>query len=487
MNEREELEALRRMAELEAKAGNSVANATDSQSFGERVAGNISGSYEKAKDIFKQSTSGQLNPAMGGIQILGQGVNAASALPAEVISSVLPDEAKQVIGGVANYVGNLPRKASAALENTAVGRGVGDYLMERPELAKTLGQVADTAKAAGTIATAVPLAKAGRAVTAATGSGLETVGNAIYKSGEQAFKAKRNSFVQDLITPKLTANMKAERFGRATEKGVLREMVVPPTAAEQAVIDTVSALPVKSGKSLLGNLNIIKSANNAEAEKLIANLKTNDVVMPDYLILEKLSAARDELGKNVFIVGDGAKAAEGVVNSAIDIIAKNPRTASGLLEARKQLDDLIEFQRGKKAFDPALETPVSTALSTVRQSINDMVAEAVPNASVKASLAKQSNMFKALDSIASKGAYAKTTRIGRAASKVQDAVSLKGAIGAAAAAGGVGVLGGAPVLVPAALGGAALYGAGKLAASPSLRKAIGGALSGSGKILKKVK
>jgi hypothetical protein len=464
-----------------------AANENQSQTFGQRVGSSIEGSYDKAKDIFKQSTSGQLNPAMGGIQILGQGVNAASALPAEAIASILPDEAKQAIGSAANYIGNLPRKASAALENTSVGRGVGDYLMERPELAKTLGQVADTAKAAGTIATAVPLAKAGRAVTAATGSGMETVGNAIYKSGEQAFKANRNSFVQDLITPKLTAGVRAEQFGRATEKGLMRNRVVAPSAQEQAIIDTIAELPVKKSKSLLGNANIIEKAKNAEAENLVTALKANDVAIADDVILNKLFGVRNELAKNPYIVGDGAKAADNVLNSAIDIIAQNPRTASGLLEARKQLDKLVASQRGSKLFDPALESPITNAVQQIRQSINDMVADAVPDAGVKASLAKQSNMYRALENITTKGAYEKASRLGRAASKVQDAVSLKGAIGAAAAAGGLGALGGTSVLVPAALGGAALYGAGKALTSPSLRKAIGSTLTGSGKILKKVK
>lgn len=364
-----------------------------------------------------------------------------------------------------------------------VGEKYGDFKEINPRAARNIESAVD-------IASLIPAGKVTKAAAGeVVGPALSSTGDMLKNSGQAAFNAKRTDFLVDLIRPKPTPTVRADQFARSFEKGgLLRQTVTPPDASELAVAETLFKLPVKKSNSLRGNADIIRAANSKEAQALIAKLKANDVVINDDVILNTFSNVRAELAKNPYVVGDGAKAADNVLNSALDIVSKNPRTASGLLESRKQLDRLIESQRGSKMFDPALESPISNAVQLVRQSINQMVADAVPDAQVKASLARQSNMYRALDNITTKGAFEKPTRIGRAADTVNKAVTLKNAALGTAALGGAGLAGLlSPALLPIGVAGLGLYGAQKALRAPGLRTALGKTLSTTGKVLEKAK
>lgn len=381
--------------------------------------------------------------------------------------------------------------AAQQLADTQVGRGIKDaanYVSgQYGDFAKEYPQTARHIESAANILSMAPIGKGAQLaqseVVAPAGQALMTGGEKLAKAGNVKIAAKRNSFIQDLITPKDTPTVRANQFGRATEKGLLRERVVAPTAQEQAIIDTVAELPVSKSKSLLGNANIIDKANKAEAESLIAKLKANDVEVPDDVIQNALIQAKDNLATNIWIKSDAtaAAAAENVVNAALEIITKHPKTASGLLEARKALDALIRKQKGSKAFNPNLEGPVSTAIGEIRQAINNTVAEAVPDASVKASLAKQSNLYRAHEAIVTKGAYEGKNRIVRGAKGISKAASLKAMAGTAVGLGGAGMAG-LPIM-PIALTGAGIYGAGKAVTDPRLLKLVGAIAQGTGKAM----
>jgi hypothetical protein len=431
---------------------------------------------------------------MAGIQIMGEGAKAATALPTQVASSVIgavPDVIAQpvgkAIGAVAKPIMNAPSQIAGALNETNVGQKIGDFLMNAGA-GKTLQDIGDTAKSAANIATTAPITKASSYALGKAGKASEVVGGALEKSGKASLAAKKKAFIADLITPKDTPTVRGQQFVKGKEKGILRQLEVEP---DKAVVDAISDLPIKKSNSLKGNYTIIENAKNAEAEALIKKLRKGERLsrvggkaatgnISDDVIINSFAKVREELAKNPYVVGDGAKAAENVVNSALDIVTKAPRTPTGLLEARKQLDRLIESQRGSKMFNPALEAPITNAVQQVRQSINQMVADAVPDAQVKASLAKQSAMYRALDNIETKGAFEKTNRLARAGDKISKAVTLKGAIGGTLALGGAGMAGlVTPALLPMAAAGGGLFLASKIPA----RQLIGASLKEAGKTL----
>lgn len=230
--------------------------------------------------------------------------------------------------------------------------------------------------------------------------------------------APNKSFVQDLITPKLTPTVRKKLFENSTEEGFLNKRVVQSSPQEQDIISTVSQLPVKSGNSLLKNHNIIEDAKDTEAQNLITHLQKNDVPIADDDILNGLQAAKQRLVNSPFITGDGETAAKKVVIGALDHIMNNPRTASGLLQARKDFDAAVRKEKGDKFFGQEKEGPVNAAVGEVRNMINGLVDSAVPDVAVKESLRKQSNMYRAMEAIQTKGADEAGNRVSRAAKKI---------------------------------------------------------------------
>lgn len=457
-----------------------------------RAGEDIAQAGQKAADLWKQSLSGELNPAMAGTQILAQGVNAAFALPGETAASAfnaLPQSItqpiKQGVSSVATPIANAPHALAQMADKTQVGRAIGDYLANMPGADKTLGQIGDTAKAAANIALSVPAGKGFKAVASEGVSPVLTgVGSALEKSGQKAAQSKKMEFISDLIMPKATPGVREDLVGRTKEVGLNRKKVVQLTPQEQEIADTVSQIPgVKKSNSLQGNANAIQNANLDEAQSLINKLQKNDVEIPSENIAAGFSKVADELSKNPYLSGvDASKSAKTVVSNAMEFVQKNPRTASGLLQARKDFDAWVKAQK-PNIFDAA-DAPVSVAVRQVRQAINDMVDGAVPDAHVKDSLRKQSNLYRAHENIATKAKDEAATRLGRAKDSISHAITLKNSIAGAGALAGLSATGAlAPALGVLGAGALARYGA-KAALGPTARKATGYALRKIGETIK---
>ena len=397
------------------------------------------------------------------------------------INDVVGAGAKKLIDNMNGPLATYNKYAISQLADSQLGRGIGDaakyvgdqygeFTAENPRAGRNLG-------ALGNIATALPIGKAKEPA----GAALAEVGGAIEQSGIKSAATRKNNFINDLILPKATPSEREAMVGRTKEVGFNRRKEVQLTPQEQEMADTVSQIKgVKKGNSLQGNYNAVQDANHAEADSLIANLQKNNVTVPDDVIVNGLDAVRNRLSKNPYLAGaDASKSAEAVTNQALEIIMKQPRTASGLLQARKDLDAWVKSQR-PNVFDAA-DSPVSTAVREVRQEINDMVANAVPNADVRASLRKQSNLYRVQDNIATKAKDEAGSRLGRAAQNIGKGVSLKQGIAGTAALAGLGAAGIAGPVLGAGLG---LYSAKKAVTSPALRRLAGGTIRRSGELIK---
>lgn len=350
----------------------------------------------------------------------------------------------------------------------AVKSQYGKLAEEYPKTAQTAGDLVNLAgvDAIGkTVADAIPAAIAGKELI---GVGLQKSGAALEKSGMGSFKKKRDDFVQYLVLPKETPSVLADQ--NRVEIGLNKSQKVVPDAGDAAIAKTISDLPVSRNQSLLGNENIVKNGLSKEAENLKSYLQNNDVPIPDDTIINAFSDVKNNLAKNPYVVGNGEKAAEVTVNNAMDILQKHPQTASGLLEARKEFDRFVEKQK-PNVFGDGAETPVKAAVLEVRQTINNMIGDAVPHGNVLKSLEKQTHMYRAIDNISAKRAAEAKSRISRFAQKTSKAVGLKGAIAGTAATAGLS-LASIPTLPTVAAGGLA-YGAGRLLTSPATRIGAG--------------
>lgn len=423
--------------------------------------------------IANREKSGDLNPVSGAFQHIGQ--------YGGLVNDAITEELKSVY----NYI---PESVTDSAAGRALGQTYRDITQSgRGSLGNPVGYIGDVVSGAGKLAGAgmkalrdyspdaaanveAALNIAGAApVVAGAAKGLGVVGDVgkiIEASGIRAADKQALNLARNIVSPKETVATKAAQ--KRVEVGLNKKQeIIDPRLDEIAA--TVSPY-IKKGDSLLGNENAISNALSLEAEKLKAALEGSDAVISDDAILQGLANTKKNLDNYAWLQGDGKKAAESVINQAFDIIATKPRTPAGMLDARKELDSLINSQK-PSVFDASREAPIVAAVREVRGFMNNIVADTVPDAGVKESLRRQSNMYTALENISSKRAAQPTTRLGRASKAAQDAVSLKGAILGTAAAGGIG-LGAAPVVLPA-LG---AYGAYRAAVAPATREIIGKAL-----------
>jgi hypothetical protein len=347
------------------------------------------------------------------------------------------------------------------------------------DIASTAGQAVEAARqyAPDTVANLEAIA-AIAPVTQAAGRGVGavgTVGKAIESSAVRAAREKTLGLAKDIVSPKETAKTKAGQI--RVEKGWNRKQEVVDSRLDEIAETVAPIIDENPGQSLLWYENAIKKEIGSEAEKLKSSLMKSDAVISDDTILKGLQGAQENLNELAWIQEGGKNSTQQVIEIAQKIIDSKPKTPAGMLEARIEFDKVITGQM-PNVFDSVRDAPIKAATREVREAMNKMVADAVPDVGVRESLSRQNNMFIAVDNIAPKRAALPDTRVGRAFKSAQDAVSLKGAILGTAAAGGIG-LGAAPVILPAA----GLYGAYRLAASPTTRKLIGQALQAPEKVL----
>lgn len=462
-----------------------------------RIGASVDKNNQQASMALKDAMDGKTNPIYGALGIASAGAKNATAVPAELISTAydsLPTtdafSLARTANKVANTVSNARQRLSGSLNETGLGQAIGNYLMDSPNAADFMNRTKQAAMDAGTVASVIPLGKVATSVTApavkATGTGLEKVGDAIYKSGVNSAAAKRGEFLQDLITPKMTPTLANERFANSVEKGMLKKAVYQPNAFELEIAETVGSLPVKPSNSLLKNYNIIRATNDFEAQKLLSKLKQNDVpVGMDDLELT-IGNSLGKLKDNPVIVGDAEQTASKVVSGLKKAIADTATdgkiTASSLLEARRNFDKWVLAQKSEKTVFGDRDSALSISVNQLRNDLNTLIENTVPNAGYKQSLRKQSNLYRAMEAIESKGGAEGKDAFQRikaaVGEKLPGRTGLEKTLATTAIGGGTAIF---PVIPAVGLG---AYAAGKAVASPVLRKALGSALGGTGKIIK---
>lgn len=439
----------------------------------------LSRDIEKRKELGQESTNAYAQGVQGlpetALQIFGRtGLGSLNDLAGQSLAS-LATMAPQSVKNAANYVAQSPVGVAGKEGLAQLGEAYSGFAQQNPRAARNIESV-------GNIFGSLPVGAAVVPASKTTGSALVKMGEVIGEHGVERATANKAKFVQDLITPHSTPTVRAEQFGRSKEQGLFRNRVVEPTPQEIEIMDTISTLPVSKNKSLLANYNIIENAKDAEAQSLMTALKQNDVVIDPVDVTATLDSSLESLKNSPFITGEAETSAKRVIEGMKEALKKNPSTASGLLQARKDFDAWVKAQKGKGVFDPQRDSAVTTAVQHVRQSINDLVEQRVPEIGFKDSLRKQSNMYRALDNIETKGGYEAANAVKRAAEKVADLIPVKSGLakGSLAAVG----LGGA-IAAPAATGGAlALYGVQKALRSPKTQESIGKAIEMAGRTLK---
>lgn len=399
---------------------------------------------------------------------VGDVLGNAMAVPFKAADAVLPGTPMADIGN---------KISGAIASNPIVQSGVEKYSQfkeSNPELAGNI-------EATGRYMNLIP----GGMASKASGKAVERVGSVVEASGKNSAQKLKANFVQDLLTPKQTPTVRNKLFAKSKEEGLLKTRVVQPDKFDAEVIDVVSSLPVSKNKSLLKNYEIIRDANLSEAQRLADYLVNNDVPVKDSVIIKGLNDVQANVAKSPFLVGDGEKAVSRVLDGALESLNKQPRTASGLLQARKDFDQWITKQKGQNFFGSETESAIQMAVNEVRAAMNNALDVSIPDAGVKESLRKQSLLYRAMDNIETKGGDEAKNLLSRMAQKAAEGipgktVAAKTAIGAGLGAAGLGAGAVSPVFLG---GGLAAYTGTKALMAPATRTVTGKVVKGVGKAM----
>lgn len=310
-----------------------------------------------------------------------------------IVGGTVNDAVGAVVAPVLKAAGHLvpqfvedAAKYVATPAINAVGRGVDSFSQSSPEAAHLI-------KGYGNFALATPTVDL-------AARGVAKAPDAMSKLKDE-FQARKLAKVQEVVLPKQTpAEIERTALKRSTG-GLLNKQVYTPDPYEAEMIKTAAEVGVKPSAPLADNIQIINAANIKEAQQLrFALEKANVQIAPEALNKAGVSIA-EKIAANPLVDENGATVRK-ILEAAQRAVDSNPKTASGLLQARQDFDKAItKFQ--PSAFDvDAPATAFRFSKDQVRQGFNQLIEESVPDAGVKASLAKQSQMYRAIENMAGK-------------------------------------------------------------------------------------
>jgi len=403
-----------------------------------------------------------------GLGVAGQAAGLATDILGQGISAVIPEFIKKPLGKVVQKVA----------ESDPVKFTVQKY----QEWAKSNPRAAKNLEATVNIITILPIGPT-VAKIGTKGVGKTIIGKTagvLERSALEATEASKGAFVRDLIRPIQTKAIKEAQVARTSETGygLFKKSIVAPTTTELKAEKAILSIPeIKPSNTFQQNWNIINNANKKEAQLLERALTKNDFAYPKKELIARLNTAKKTLSENPALVGDAAKSADKLIVKITQMVDEAPAKGSNLLRVRKEFDKWVESQKGAGVFDPVRENAFSIANRDIRQTLNTFLDEKAPSVGVKASLQKQSSLYRALENITPKAAREADSAVGRAFENMKRIVGLKNAtVQEIAAIVGIGGLGAASFFAPPAaivMGtGFILWRAGKIVLNPKLRSAM---------------
>tara|TARA_R110000787_G_scaffold266896_1_gene373165 strand:+ start:911 stop:2584 length:1674 start_codon:yes stop_codon:yes gene_type:complete len=221
------------------------------------------------------------------------------------------------------------------------------------------------------------------------------------------------------IIGQLLAPVKLERkdIRRTDTKGLTGKITTTPDVFEQEVIDAVSLIPaVKGSKNPIKNANAVYDEIDATAERLVRRLKLegNPEIDTKALNANMDTEVAEYFAGNAATVSIASpKKMQAILDEAKKLISDSDGTATGILQARKDLDKWLDGTAPEMLNDEYMDSR-SKALKIIRGAMNNAVDSVVPDVGVKGLLRKQFLLYKAYDNLADKSIKLSSTSLARA-------------------------------------------------------------------------
>lgn len=339
-----------------------------------------------------------------------------------------PESALRVAGAVAGGVGDvigkgaieigkavLPKSAENALAKSfqeqiaksdipKIVEAYSGWAEKHPEASKDL-------EAVGNIASLFPVEKIlGGALSATAKSvipGVESTIKAGSKAIESSIGKQALKDAGKVIAPKLNKTEIADALaaGREVKTGILsRTKTLVPDIKEQEIAKSVSGI-VKRSASPEANIKAVRQEISSVARNVEQTLKSNNAIYNKNQVKSVLDKAKAE--SSVLFGGDKAleNTYDAVVGELMRQLDTQPKNLLGAWEARKAFDKVIEQKFPKLLSNEVGDNVRKNAIKDVRRAMNDFIESKLPEgAQYKAELKRMTNMYDAVDNIATKSA-----------------------------------------------------------------------------------
>ena len=445
-------------------------------------------------DTFRDGASGEISGnrviantlgdvAGGGLDAMGAGISSAVDTVDAGFETVLPNITKSVkdftkvqLGDAATYISN---STAGKVGLKALNRGVEAYSTwaeENPQDAKTLGSFVNVALVLSPVKKSMAVNREMSLLNRAAGG--------LTKSAEKSkriISKKRATAAVMSIKPE-AANLETTRtLGFRTTKQT-------PSKFESLLVDEVTKLNLNKRDSDGEIYDKVSESIREKGASLSDDLAKSDVVITEKVLSDVIDKSIDDLvGVQL---GLGSQEIKPILNKvkriAKDIFRQFPDTPGGMLDARKKLDDWLTASGYEKLLmRDAAQTAQVEAVRTIRRAMNQIVIDAVPDASVAARLESQSLLFSAKDVLTDKKPKEARNSIGALVDslKVNTSISIPVTpVGLSLLAStGVSTLGGGYGLTALAAG--ISFGVGKVIMNPSTRIGLAKLISGVDKLI----
>lgn len=408
------------------------------------------------------------------------------------ISFLIPDSVeKPVVDAVTQGLDYIENTELGQRGIEALAEGVdawSNFKEANPRAAKNIESVVNI----GVVL--APVKTKGNAAPKPDATKLSTAADKLRQAANAKEHGERKALALDLTTPKLTEQVRAQRAKRTTQEGVINTNVYQPTARELEIADVVASLPVKTGHSYQKNLNIVLGEAQKMNTSLTNRLKQYTNPIDDYQVQSRIDKSIDTLlTEKLTMVGDEQTAK--ILNVMADKIDSlwnaSDKTPSALLQVRRDFDDWVLSNKGDVFGSEKIDN-IKTGTQALRNALNDVLEESVPDANVKQSLRKQHLLLSGADELAVKAGNEAANSVTRLWENVTNLLPFKAETNRLIGA-GLGISVGtaaatvAPVLIPTVITGVVAYGAYKGALKLPVRKALATLLSQTDKALKVAK
>lgn len=416
-----------------------------------------------------------------GLDLLGQGAK----LSLMEVSKFVPDSIEKTV------VDNVT-PAAKAIADSAIGDiarwTYGEYLdwkSENPRKGRALEGVVNLAEVFAPPLTRKPVTDT---------SFIRTLADEQYARAVHLETGQRRDFLNTVIEPISTAANDLKRAERLEQNEKGRNVYIP-TDDEVEMVNVLKDIEsINEKTSFVKIRQVLEEQVETTHNSLTKLLNKSKFKFNKKELIDDLEAQiKIDLDENPVLIGDAKAVATKIYNKAIRLLKEADSSPAGVMEVRRQLDTWAK-KSGKDSYD-GNENAWTVSQRSVRDFLNQKVAEAVPETPVLEKLRRQHLLLRSKDRVLPKAAQEAETRLGRQfqnIGKATDTTLPRTPLGkvatvttAATILGGSTFMGWLPGLSVLAATGTLGYAAYRGSISPSLRRTLSASLRQIDNVLNK--